>query len=343
MKKNMNVHTVKACLMFLLMLSSAFNGCLCDNEALIQNVYFPTSKSLLLISTDAGETWTVNETGTENELNNLSYAYSDYGYRIVASGNNGTLLSTTNYGNTFTNQGTTLDLNFRDAGFSASDGRIVLTSGNNSHVVTSDGGETWLTRSTGSLYISYIDINPALTLFQAACSTGDSKHIYISTNGGLNWLIKSADTTNEDSFDGIKFLRGNLIIAYGSNGLMLRSTNYGENWNKVTLPVTDRIISAASNPEWQIVISNTDTRGKFLKSTDLGSTWVLKDIPPSKNYTANIFAMSYSGDLIGAGYSGSMVKSTDMGETWREINSGTGADINDVIFINNSLVAAIAH
>jgi photosystem II stability/assembly factor-like uncharacterized protein len=124
---------------------------------------------------------------------------------------------------------------------------------------------------------------------------------------------------------------------------MLRSTNYGENWNKVALPVTDRIISAASNPEWQTVISNTDTRGKFLKSTDLGSTWVLKDIPPSKNYTANIFAMSYSGDLIGAGYSGSMVKSTDMGETWREINSGTGADINDVIFINNSLVAAIAH
>lgn len=343
MKISRNVNLIKNSLLILLLLSSAFNGCFCDNESLVQNVSTPASNSLLLISTDAGETWTINETSTGKVLRNLSYSYSNSGYRIIASGNSGAILSTTNLGSTFMTRNPFSELDFCGAGFSAPEGRIVLTNGDKSHAESSDGGETWVTKSTGTLYISYIDISPALTLFQAACSIGDPKNIYITTNGGSNWLIKSADATNEDDFGGISFLRGNIIIAYGSNGLMLRSTSYGENWNKVILPVTDRIFSAAVNPEWQTVITNTATRGKFLKSTDLGGTWELKDIPTANSYTPQVFAISYSGAVIGAGYKGSMVKSTDLGETWKEINTGTVADIDDVMFINNSLVAAIAH
>ncbi len=342
MRKFINVQSVKTALLLLLMLSSGFSGCICDNDNPIQNSSVPQLKSSLLISTDAGENWTVKAIGSQSELNNLCYSYSTGGYRIVVSGHDGVVLNTLNYGETFSNSGPFSGFSFYGAGFSASDGRITLTSGSNNFVASTDGGETWYTRSTGNLFISYIDINPALTLFQAACSIGDRKNIYISTNGGNNWIVKSADAGNDDDFCGIRFVRGNIILAYGADGLMLRSTNYGENWSRITLPATSRIISAACNFEWQTVVSNTNLSGKFLKSTDLGSTWELKDIVRVNGYTPDKFAMSYSGEVFGVGVSGSMAKSTDMGETWRVIQSGTDANFKDIIYINNSLMAALA-
>lgn len=343
MRKLKTVHAIKTLFMVLLALSSSFSGCICDNDLPVQSFTQEVQKSKLLISTDAGETWTLKQTSTNSKLLRLSYAYSTYGYRIVASGEDGTVLITTNNGGTFSTAGPFTGFDFNGAGFSAEDGRIILSNGDISVVASTDGGETWLIKQTGNLHISYIDVNPALPLFQAACSISDPTHIYISTNGGNNWLIKSADAANGDDFAGIKFVRGNIIIAYGSNGLMLRSTNYGENWSRVSLPVNDRIQSAATNLEWQTIISNTNRQGKFLKSTDLGITWEMKDFPITTSYSPQVFAMSYSGELMGAGYKGSLFKSTDMGDTWREINSGTGANINDVIYINNSLVAAIAY
>lgn len=343
MKRN-TIKIVNILFMVSIIIISGLTGCLCDgNSTNSVNVNIPQNKSLLLISTDAGESWTSRETGTDKKFYNVSYAYINTGYRIVLSGENGAIYSTPNLGVSFTSPAQLTTWPFYGAAFSAADDKIILTSGEQQFVTTTNGGDSWFVRSAGNLNISYLDINPAITQYYAACSTGDPKNIYITTNNGINWQVKTANPENTDEFGGIKYIRGNILIAYGNNGLIMRSTNYGENWSRVNTPSTDRITSLAVNPEYEIIVSNTNTRNKYLRSTDLGINWELKDINTNTVATPTLFTISYDGIIFGAGAYGVMAKSTDMGETWRKIQSGTEAKIQDIIYINNSLMAAVAY
>ncbi len=333
----------KSIFMFISILLPAIAGCDCDNT-----VYYnstpnePYFKERIFVSTDAGETWQ-KQYSNGYGFKMIGYTYVNSGYKLVVANGTHTLVYSTNLGTTW--KDTSLISNtsgFKDMAFSSYDGVFSIVTNTNVIYHSTDNAATWsFQNAPAGEKLKFIDFRPSTTLYQAA--VGDfNDRIYLSTNGGNFWVYTGTGITGTERFTGIKFIRDNIIAAFGYDSLMLRSTDYGNSWAFQDLPGTASLLTMDANPELQFLIGGSNTAGKFFYSPDLGNTWELKNFT-SSTYNSRYFSISYSGIIIGVGNQGEMIKSTDMGNTWRKISEITDNDFMDVLFVNNTLVVAVCN
>lgn len=334
--------STKYILMIISVMLPAIAGCECEDQ--LYNYSDPNDpyyQERIFVSTDAGETWQKQNT-LDISCISIGYTYYDEGYKIIIAGKNNFIFSSTNLGATWKDTMINYVDFFTGMAFSPYEGVFSILDNSNSFIHSTDYASSWHKQSAPpGEKLKYIDFRPSTTTYQAA--VGDfSDRIYLTTNGGNNWVYAGTGVTGTERFTGIKYIRDNIIAAFGYDSLMLRSTDYGNTWDFQDMPGTASILSLEANPELHFLIGGSNAAGKFWYSPDLGNTWEHKEFT-SPTYRSRYFSVSYSSIILGVGNQGEMVKSTDMGNTWRKITSVTDRDFSDVLFINNSVVVAVCY
>lgn len=273
---------------------------------------------------DGGITWDRLVSNTTADLYGLYFFDSENG---VVVGAQNTFLKTSDGGNTWINKPSAISMvsvSFVNPEVGLGVGSRILK--------TTDGGNTWEVKSeTGALWsVQFIDENNAVAvggpLFEG--------RILRSTDGGETWLDRS---TGSRFLKDVFFVDRETGFAVGSQGIIYKTTDGGDNWDMVFLGgsgygnfegiyFTDQLRG--------IAVGGGGSVSKILRTTDGGETWTSITGLPG----AGLYSVSFSSEnnAIAAGVSGLLLTTSDKGINWINRNEPTIESLRSVFFISES-------
>lgn len=165
-----------------------------------------------------------------------------------------------------------------------------------------------------------------IALFVAAC--GPSKKNY-------SWDEFAVD--DETSFRGISVLDEKVIWVSGTNGLVLKTENGGQDWEEVYIPDTDsldfRDVEVLTKDEIVLMSAGPDSLSNIFKSNDGGRHWekTLANEDSLGFFDGIAFWNQSEGILGGDPIDGKLflMKTTDGGETWQRIHPDRLPEMNE--------------
>ncbi|MFP4471126.1 MAG: YCF48-related protein [Bacteroidales bacterium] len=163
-------------------------------------------------------------------------------------------------------------------------------------------------------------------------AAGDSGSIVKYLNG--NWQL--VRTGYSDILRAVAFgdqLNG---VACGTNGLILTTSDGGDNWEKVDTGldvVYDDICYATDSLVF--MVGGSENYGQILKSADGGKSWQVNLEGSPEHITTIQFVDSTTG--YAGGGDNLMLKTVDGGETWTSLNPPGNADISSIQFIDKQV------
>ena len=184
--------------------------------------------------------------------------------------------------------------------------------------------------------VDYIGIN--FVNKDTGWAVGDLGALIKTTDGGESWSVSEANTTKP--ILKVRSFNGQIVIASGYDGLILRSTDGGETFTQVVSGVGDGF------DLWGLEIVN-DTLGwacgaaALLKTTDGGESWQIEDTP---GYTGNLWWIDFMNKdygLIAA--DGKVLRTTDGGNNWEIIQAGDGYPLFSIDVIDSLHIAAAGY
>ena len=222
---------------------------------------------------------------------------------------------------------------------------------------STDNGATWAkTTAYTNAGISGVGITGVAAKDANICNViTTSGEIFRTTNGGAKWDTACATYSQVYAFgDGIRFVSGDTMIAYGDNdekGLFVaRSFDAGKTWTRTpnvksslpndSLNMDQLYESQASYAQGSEVFGRTiwltldNTYGDppvLLKSTDAGATWAMSRmaLPGGASVDNYLRSITFKDANVGFGvcrqvggtadaYRNYLVKTTDGGRTWSD-------------------------
>ncbi|HEY3295023.1 MAG TPA: YCF48-related protein [bacterium] len=205
----------------------------------------------IIHTTDGGSTWITQDSTLESGLERLAFADARHGWAV---GFGGSILHTTDGGQTWTPQSSPRSTDFYDIACTDSLHAWAVTHDDsdpyNGYVIaTTDGGVNWVIRATLQYgYVFSITMQDSLHGFIAGASLlNGSAMIATTLDGGATWIPSS------NNFGAI-FLSirasGQTVVAASTWGLIMRSSDGGQNWG-VDTTVTD-------NQLWALALAGPD-------------------------------------------------------------------------------------
>jgi photosystem II stability/assembly factor-like uncharacterized protein len=281
-------------------------------------------------TTDGGATWTVQSSGTTNNLFAVSFVDASTGWAVGASEDyrSGIILHTTDGGLTWTPQASPTTNALSGVDFvDAETGTAVGLHGTILH--TTDGGATWLAQDSGTDYwffgVSFVDQNTGWVV-------GGLETILHTTDGGATWTWQHHSERCCNGLHAVSFIdpltgwaAGGFFNAYEGEVLLLHTTDGGENWTRQWSEPGGTIDGAS------FVDANVGTvviGGRLYRTTDGGETWTLQ------NNLEYAEAISFVDANTGTAVGGGIERTTDGGESWSLQSSGYYFDFPAVSFVD---------
>jgi len=246
------------------------------------------------------QTWSLQNSGVSVSLRGMSAVSDTVAW---ASGQRGTVLRTTDGGDTWT-------------------------------AMTVPGAEF--------LDLRDIDAFSDQVAYVLSIGPGDASRIYKTTDGGANWTVQFAGDAPETFYDAMAFWDAERGVAVsdtvGGQFVVIRTTDGGGTWTRIP---PDRFPPALPN-EGYFAASGTNvavwgdrhvwlatggaSRSRVLRSTDAGDTWQVAETPLAAGETAGIFSVAFrdaqTGIIVGGAYDreteavNNIAMTTDGGVTW---------------------------
>ena len=141
-----------------------------------------------------------------------------------------------------------------------------------------------------------------------ACSIAVPTHA-VSKETTSNSVVLTGSVQHERLFEIDR--QGNKIVAVGDRGLVLRSNDGGETWERDNLPEPTALLGVAFAGDKTVAVGQ---EGKIYVHTP-GSGWK-KVESTTKERLLNV-AGNTSGLLVAVGAFGAVIRSTDFGSTWQ--------------------------
>ena len=280
--------------------------------------------------------WIKLQSPVNTTLRYLSFIDSLTGW---AAGEAGTIIRTTDGGNSWEVQNSTVQTFIRDIFFIDKNLGWAITDKDefpfNSVILkTTNGGNFWSAENfpDTSEYIKTIFFFDSLNGF-----VGGS-YIGFSSDGGNSWTSAEIDSNMVSDFPVYNFNFLNPQFGYACGGfidrvgVIWRTTNSGFNWSAQGVSVDEvfdiyildslKAVTLAGDPEGRYKIAN-------IKTTDAGMTW--------NSDSLSFFGLSFTIDFrtYNEGWSASGYKfllTTNRGETWSEFETPDSATIYDLQF-----------
>jgi photosystem II stability/assembly factor-like uncharacterized protein len=220
------------------------------------------------------------------------------------------------------------------------DPNMMLASGWDEMVVTTDGGRSWLYRLYDQLQsqtTEAIRFHPQdkTTLYMAPILRGNA---YLgmakSTNLGQTWKpINTGLTDKQVSFVVVDERNGSNVFIGTLQGRVFRTTNGGSNWRNISSGITGCCIRtiALDSTNSNVIYASGD--GGIFKTTDGGRSWVRKVQGISSPRPMNWLMTDPSNPrTLYAGTYGGLYVSTDGAESWSAFDS-SGLDPFQVNYV----------
>ncbi|HSW54090.1 MAG TPA: YCF48-related protein [Ignavibacteriaceae bacterium] len=233
-----------------------------------QRVIAAGDGGIILISEDAGETWSQLSSPTTRNLWNMQMITEQIG-RIVGEG--GASLKTVDGGYTWIQQSMPFptapywDLSFLDNefGYICSSSGIVLK--------TTNGGGNWIIQQAGDTRSIYTIFT--LDTLRASAGGFAGKVVYTS-DGGNNWLYTGGGGISATEINKIKFINDTKGFLASSGGFY-KSTNGGVSWYKINDLDQKGSTVLTTNLSFPTEEKGFVTGGKMLlaKTTNEGESW----------------------------------------------------------------------
>jgi photosystem II stability/assembly factor-like uncharacterized protein len=178
---------------------------------------------------------------------------------------------------------------------------------------TTNGGTNWNEYQINGHPTSLFFVNKDT----GYCSTSYDHYIYRTTNGGENWGVIYSDSL--PIWD-IYFLNDSLGWAVGgeywSKGLILKTTDKGNSWQRMLLPINNYCAAIKMSNDSVGFIVGGDPM-KIWKTENGGNYWdlVLQDYSSSNQYDISLI-----NDSIGFAVGSKLFKTSDGGVNWEEFS-----------------------
>jgi photosystem II stability/assembly factor-like uncharacterized protein len=321
-------------------------------KTLLQTLLF-----FLLITQISFAQWYQQNSGTIKNLHSVNFTDANNGWAV---GDSGTILKTTDLGNSWNIQpsGTTHNLNdiqFVDANngwivggsdyWPATDQAVVLK--------TTNGGTNWFRQFTDTTYflnaVYFVDANIGWAVGTGWTLGGNSSMALKTTNGGTDWAYQPVNIYFEGEFNDVQFINANtgFIVGGGFNGYsvfgsVIKTTDGGETWDE-QIPIAGWRSISFLDSQNGIVVGSFGTMGGaglIARTTDGGLNWHNALEPSPIVFSCVSYLDSNNAWTAGLGYyEGSTIYfSSDQGLTWTsQIDSGLYPhSLNDIYFINST-------
>jgi photosystem II stability/assembly factor-like uncharacterized protein len=249
----------------------------------------------ILKTTNAGLTWTLQNSGTVRNLNGVHFTSKDTGYAV---GDSGVVIATKNAGSNWTliSSGTTEQLNdvkaIGTSGFIVGDNGVILKLSSFS-VTTSNSG------STDDFYgLHLADASTAIVVGGSLFNSS----ILATYNSGSIWVPLSSGALNQ--LNDVFFVDDSVGYIVGNAGTILKSSDHGANWTSQTTATTSNLnaVYFMSGDSGYAV----GATGTVIRTTN-GSTWTSQ---ASGAGTATLTDISFSDKYTGyaSGNAGTIIK-----------------------------------
>jgi len=290
------------------------------------------------------------------------------------TGQNGTIVHTTDEGQTWTDHSFATTDGINAVQFTNSDLGCVV--GDNGLIaITSDGGGFWNDRSVFGNSTTLNDVYFATE--QLGWAAGENGFLIVTTDGGNTWVQQTSDIF--ENINSVHFSGPDSGWAVGNSGRIIYTIDSGNSW---TLAVSDTTLNLHS----VYFVNNSEgwavgDAGLILHSVDGGMTWETQINPQGTTLESVAFVDNETGWAAGGagGFSalvytddggttwqtqqtgiefpyghsavfpidqntcwiaaagGSIARTTDAGMTWQQINNGTALSLLDVNFLDDNI------
>ncbi|MBK9099161.1 MAG: T9SS type A sorting domain-containing protein [bacterium] len=135
---------------------------------------------------------------------------------------------------------------------------------------------------------------------------------------------------NSQALYGLDFTDSLNGTAVGGTGIIIRTTNGGDDWLTQISGTTNDLLGVSFIDEYNGFA--VGTYGTILKTTNGGQNWL--ELTSGTNYTFLGIQMLNENVAVAVGYFGTILKTVDGGQTWIPKSSGTGKHINNISFVD---------
>ena len=286
---------------------------------------------LLLLSPLNYSQWMQQNSGTTKGLYSICFLNENIGW---IAGEDGTILKTTDAGNSWISQSISTPDNIRIIFFTDSlNGWVDLYEWtpfrHGSIYHTTDGGDSWFSQFTiadyGLLSLFFTDnlngwvVGTNGIAFKTNDGGNTWQQMYIETFGG--WLYS------------VRFVNNNYGWAVGEMfGQVAKTTDGGNYWFNQNIPTYYYIIdSYFSNENFGWCVGSN---GTIVATSDGGNTWLTRTSGVTNELRDILFVNENSGWI--AGFGGVILHSNNGGLSWSQQSSNTTDDIYNINFVSES-------
>lgn len=250
-------------------------------------------KGLIIHTSNGGETWEYQESGTEERLYAVDFVDSLYGWAV---GYNGTILHTKDGGKNWVPQDLGASYEARGVCFYDTLKGWVVGFTENRLSYTEDGGETWTFQRVegGGIFhdVFFVDSLSGWAVGGSIAHTSD---------GGRNWTIQYYEAFK--GFFDCSFINSIVGWAVGFHGNMVHTIDGGENWIVKELKSgydLEGICFVDSLRGW--IVGYTAAGPLILCTSDGGKNWNLQESGMRRGWLASVcFIDSCTGWAVGDG------------------------------------------
>ncbi len=317
----------------------------------MRDIYFISSDNgflcgdhLILKSTDGGASWEIKLNTNLTDFTSIVFQDQMDGFAIGSNqGSFGSMWMTFDGGENWEATGNAglakrcyqiinVDLNFSYWG---GVGDISMHDEVNLLGKTSDGGMNWFYKSIenpAQQYMRSIDFATP----EKGWAIGDGGRIFCTVDKGESWFKQ------EDGFGGnfldVDFADDSLAWLVGGGyekNYLMKSTNYGNNWQKETFEFAAKVLSVCALNEEAIWVSGTN--GIIYFSPDGGATWLEQISGTALDLNQILFVSDTKGWAIGGTQDTNVVLFTNnIGMTWTQQKFDSVENLSAIFFINDS-------
>jgi len=280
------------------------------------------------------QSYTRISSGVTESLNRICFVSDS---SCFAVGGAGTVLHTSNLGNTWEERSTPITYRTWYGIAFIDEYTGVVVGSNDATARTTDAGRTWEMISSGADHGLYDVAFRGNNGF----AVGYGGVIRRSANGGRSW-VRSTNSVSRD-LNRVQFLDDRTAIAIGASGTILRTTNTGISWYQIPSGVSQNLrgLVFLNRTEGLIVGDN----GTILRTTDGGESWA-KEEKEDVRYN-HLIAVSFKDDNAGMilGRDGLVLTTTNGGRDWNKSTPwNQGLYFADgILFRSDSAVAVGAY
>ena len=302
---------------------------LSTNTGIVYGTNYRGTSAIIKRTTNQGQNWATVLNDTNYLIKAVHFPSAQTGYMAAYNTENITFkfLKTTNSGATWDSVHNNISILNPDCIFFTNDnvGYLSANVGYDHFYKTTNGGVNW------NIITGFNNIGIQEIIFLNS-NTGflRTANIYKTTDAGTSWSIQNLNGFSGNSILHIDFIDNNNFFCFGDTALIIKSTNAGADWSKLSHSVTYRRL-------WDVSFANQNTgfitgdNGTILKTTNGGENWIKTQFSPY-NLLYEIAMVDYDHWFLSED-NGKVFRTTNGGTSWDTTYSNAGG-ITRLKFVN---------